>query len=111
MSKRRKEKPRSDELREQISVRVQPDYDNPFPSAYANFAAVSHTPFEVCIDFCTIAPPNRHDAEKKILYAPVTVRVMIQPGMIEGLINALQVQLDRFRSLTGEMSIEIPEKV
>jgi hypothetical protein len=53
---------------------------------------VSHTPEDLTVDFCLIAPPINVNTQEKILSAPVVVRVVIPPGMADGLVKAIQAQ-------------------
>ena len=77
---------------------LQPDYRAPFPTFYANFALVSHTADDLCIDFCLAAPPYNAQPETKTIPVPVITRVIIPPGMAEGLAEALRVQLGKQNS-------------
>jgi hypothetical protein len=88
-------------------VQIRPAYDHSFARFYSNYASVSHTPFELCIDFCTIAPPNR--LKGNTLEAPVTVQVLVQPIMVDGLIKALQAQLQKYIQSSEEEVIGEPE--
>ena len=83
-------------------LRIEPDYEQPFPKVYANYASISNTPFEFAIDFCNIGPPHRQNASQNILYAPVNVRVLIPSQMVSNLINALQTQLSKSSNMPKE---------
>jgi Protein of unknown function (DUF3467) len=77
------------------SLTLRADYKSSFPTFYANFAVVSHTPEDLTVDFCLIAPPINVNAQEKTLSAPVVARVMIPPGMADGLVKAIQTQLSK----------------
>lgn len=66
-----------------------------FPVVYSNFASISRTKEDLCIDFCLVAPPHRIDLDKKLAQIPVVARVLIPTDMSEGLINALKEQAKR----------------
>lgn len=76
----------------------QPDYRVPFQTFYSNFALISHTGDDLCIDFCLIAPPYNTNAETKTISVPVITRVVTSPGLANGLIQALRTQLDKQQS-------------
>jgi hypothetical protein len=81
-----------------LGFTFQPDYRASFPTFYANFALISHTGDDLCIDFCLIAPPHHVNAETKTIAVPVIARVMSSPGLADGLIQALRTQLAKQRS-------------
>ena len=63
---------------------------------YANFCAVSHTPFDFTLTFCRMSPLSDQDvsdlpegATQKIS-APVKVKVVIPSGLVPALGAALQ---------------------
>ena len=72
---------------------LQPDYRTPFPTFYTNFALISHTGDDLAIDFCLVAPPYNVHGETKTIPVPVIVRVITPPGLAEGLVEALRIQL------------------
>jgi hypothetical protein len=90
----------------------QPDYRASVPTFYANFALISHTGDDLCIDFCLIAPPHHVNAEAKTISVPVIARVMTSPGLADGLIQALRTQLAKQRSEreAGRMMISAPRQ-
>jgi hypothetical protein len=77
------------------SLMFRADYKSSFPTFYANFAVVSHTPEDLTVDFCLIAPPINVNTQEKTVSAPVVVRVMVPPGMADGLVKAIQAQLTK----------------
>jgi hypothetical protein len=74
-------------------VTFRPDYATAFPAYYANFAFVNHTPHDINIEFSWIAPPHRIDESQGVVSLPVVTRVTIPVGLVQGLINALTIQL------------------
>jgi hypothetical protein len=71
------------------------DNQAPFSTVYSNFALVSHTGDDLAVDFCLIAPPYRTQAESKTVPVPVIARVIVPPGLAQGLIEALRIQLEK----------------
>lgn len=76
-------------------LKIVPDYESTFPTAYAQYAIITHTPDDICIDFCQIAQPYKIIGKDKSLKVPVVSRVIIPPSMAEGLINALKAQYEK----------------
>ena len=85
------------ETKEGVSnqLTIQPDYNSSFPHFYSNFASVSHTPSDLSIDFCLIAPPHNFRIDERTLYAKMVVRVTVPSDMATGLVQALQDQLKK----------------
>lgn len=79
----------------QLAVSFQPEYDHDFPTVYSNFASISHTNNEFCLDFCLLAPPYRVDVDNKVVAANVIARIMIPPKLVEGLMEALRIELEK----------------
>ena len=92
-----------------LGFTFQPDYRAPFPTFYANFALISHTGDDLCIDFCLIAPPYNVNAETKTVSVPAIARVITSPGLADGLIQALRTQLAKQSSEreTGRIMISV----
>lgn len=85
-------------------VRIEPLHEGDFPSAYANFASVTHTKDDLCIDFCLLAPPHRvnlSESDDATAYVPVVSRVLIPTSMANGLIKALRAQADKAQEDSG----------
>jgi hypothetical protein len=64
---------------------------------YANFCAVSHTPFDLTLTFCDVRPLSERDIESaevsQTVRAPAVARIALPFGVIPGLIAALQEQM------------------
>jgi hypothetical protein len=88
-------------------ITVRADYATTFPTYYANFAFVTHTSYDLSIDFCFLAPPHRVNESQGILSVPVVTRMTIPSGLVEGLINALNSQLTAQRQEHEEGRIVI----
>lgn len=67
---------------------------------YANFCAVSHTPFDFTLTFCEVQPLSEQDVQhaqqEHLVRAPVRVRIVVPVQIIPSLITALQDQLHSF---------------
>ena len=87
--------------RKQINFTILPDDESPGPArAYANFAAVAHTPFDFTITFCEVMPLSEREIREaesnQIVRAPVKARVVMPVQFIPTLIAALQENLRIF---------------
>jgi len=83
--------------RKQINFTIVPDEISSEPRTYANFCAISHTPFDFTLTFCEVLPPREEElreatADRK-LKAPVRSRVVVPMAFVPNLINALQEHL------------------
>jgi hypothetical protein len=67
-----------------IAVTFQPGYDHEFFTAYSNFASISHTNNDFCLDF-VFYHLVQVDTDNKIVITPVVARIIVPPRMVEGL--------------------------
>lgn len=103
----RKARTRSAGAEQKKALIIKADYQGPLHAIYSNFASVTSTPNEMCLDFCLIAPPHKFDAESSTLAAPVILRVVIPPEMARGLIEALQRQAELQQQMRSEATLFI----
>ena len=84
-----------------VNFTIVPDTESAPERVYANFCAVSQTPFDITLSFCEVQPLSDEqiraigqsgDAEVKVP-APVKVRVVLPFGVLENLVAALQQQM------------------
>lgn len=84
-----------------VNFTIVPDTESAPERVYANFCAVSQTPFDVTLSFCEVQPLSDEqiraigqsgEAEVKVP-APVKVRVVLPFGVLENLVAALQQQM------------------
>ena len=47
--------------RKQINFTIVPDDSDDLPRTYANFCAISHTPFDFTLAFCEVLPLSERD--------------------------------------------------
>lgn len=83
--------------RKQINFTIVPDEISSEPRTYANFCAISHTPFDFTLTFCEVLPPREEELREatvdRKLKAPVRSRVVVPMAFVPNLINALQEHL------------------
>jgi len=83
--------------RKQINFTIVPDESSDEPRTYANFCAISHTPFDFTLSFCKVPPPTektvREAATERVLKAPVRSRIVVPMAFVPNLITALQEHL------------------
>jgi hypothetical protein len=72
---------------------------------YANFCAVSHTPFDLTLTFCDVRPLSERDVasaeQSQTVRAPVVARIALPFSVVPGLISALQEQLRAVQEAQG----------
>jgi hypothetical protein len=86
--------------RKQINFSIVPDEDRAESRVYANFCAISHTPFDFTLTFCEVMPLSEkdvRDAEREqVVRAPVRARICVPVQMVPNLVAALQEHLRVF---------------
>jgi hypothetical protein len=89
----------------QINFTIVPDERSDAPRTYANFCAVSHTPFDFTLAFCEMQPLSEKDiraAESEhVVRAAVKARVVLPVQVVPTLIAALQEQLRIYTESAG----------
>ena len=89
----------ADEQR-QINFTIVPADTADVERTYANFCAVSHTPFDFTLTFCEVLPLSEVDVKQAqqnhVVKAPVRVRVVVPVQILPSLIGAMQDQLTSF---------------
>ena len=79
--------------------------DDSVPRVYSNFCAVQLSPFDITLTFCEMQPLGekqlREAEQTQVVRAPVKVRLAIPPGMVPGLVGALQENFDRYQEAFG----------
>ncbi len=72
-------------------VQVRAIHGENLPKYYANLANVSHTPFDVCIDFCLASPPQqlKRVGDNIEMHVPVVVQIIIPPDLATALSQML----------------------
>jgi hypothetical protein len=85
----------------QINFTIVPGDGGDGLRTYANFCAVSHTPFDFTLTFCEVMPLSDHDIhlaqQEHVVRAPVRTRVVLPVQVLPSLIAALQAQLSSFQ--------------
>lgn len=67
------------------------------PAVYANFAIISHSPWELFIDFAQILP--------NIPKARVSTRLVLTPTNAKMLLKALEENIERYEAQFGEIAL------
>tara|TARA_B100001013_G_C24398763_1_gene359099 strand:- start:27 stop:341 length:315 start_codon:yes stop_codon:yes gene_type:complete len=83
--------------RKQINFTIVPDDESDQPRTYANFCAISRTPFDFTLTFCEVLPPSEKDIREaetdRILKAPIRSQIVVPNGFVPNLISLLQEHL------------------
>ena len=83
--------------RKPINFTIVPDDASDTSRTYANFCAISHTPFDFTLTFCEVLPPTekavREATADRVLKAPVRSRIVVPMAFVPTLITALQEHL------------------
>lgn len=66
-------------------------------AVYANFAIITHSPWEVFLDFAQILP--------NVPKARVRTRIVLTPTNAKMLLKALQDNIDRYEKQNGEIKL------
>jgi hypothetical protein len=80
--------------RKQVNLTIVPDESTTTPRTYANFCAISHTPFDFTLTFCEVMPVSEQEVRdagpEHVIKAPVRTRLVVPVQFIPNLIAALQ---------------------
>jgi hypothetical protein len=91
--------------RKQINFTIVPDDSAELPRTYANFCAISHTPFDFTLAFCEVLPLSERDIQaagpEHTIKAPVRAKVVVPLQVVPNLIAALQEHMRVFSESTG----------
>jgi hypothetical protein len=91
--------------RKQVNFTIVPDDPGAHERVYANFCAVSHTPFDFTLTFCEVLPLSERDiqgaGENHVLKAPVRAQLVVPVQFIPSLVAALQEHMRVYTESTG----------
>jgi hypothetical protein len=91
--------------RKQINFTIVPDDSGNPPRTYANFCAISHTPFDFTLAFCEVLPLSEKDVQAAeadhVVKAPVRAKIVVPLQVVPNLIAALQEHMRVFSESTG----------
>lgn len=101
--------------RKQINFTIVPDEPSDVARTYANFCAISHTPFDFTLTFCEVLPPSETEVRAadsddeqssavRQLRAPVRARIVVPAQFIPSLITALQEHARAFSEAPPKVS-------
>src|SRR5262245_58000320 len=92
--------------RKQINFTIVPDDSGDLPRHYANFCAISHTPFDFTLAFCEVQPLSEKDIQaaeaEHIVRAPVRAKIVVPLQVVPNLIAALQEHMRVYSESTGQ---------
>ena len=86
----------------QINFTIVPDDDGRNERTYANFCAISQTPFDCTLTFCEVQPLSEDEIRtlnsstpggEMIVRAPIRAKVVVPFQVLPNLVAALQEQL------------------
>ena len=91
--------------RKQINFTIIPDDSGDLARTYANFCAISHSPFDFTLSFCEVLPLTEKDIEgaesDHVIRAPVRAKVAVPLQVVPNLIAALQEHMRIYNESTG----------
>ena len=91
--------------RKQINFTIVPDDSADLPRTYANFCAISHTPFDFTLTFCEVLPLSEKEIKaaeaEHTIRAPVRTKIVVPLQFVPTLITALQEHLRVYSESTG----------
>ena len=91
--------------RKQINFTIVPDDRAEIQRTYANFCAISHTPFDFTLAFCEVLPLSDKDIQAAeadhVVKAPVRAKIVVPLQVVPNLIAALQEHMRVFSESTG----------
>ena len=91
--------------RKQINFTIVPDDTADLPRTYANFCAISHTPFDFTLAFCEVLPLSERDIQaaeaQHVVRAPVRSKIVVPLQVVPNLIAALQEHMRVYSESTG----------
>ena len=89
----------------QINFTIVPDDTADLPRTYANFCAISHTPFDFTLSFCEVLPLSEKDIQnaggRARRAAPVRAKIVVPLQVVPNLIAALQEHMRVYSESTG----------
>ena len=89
----------------QINFTIVPDDDGSVARTYANFCAISHSPFDFTLSFCEVLPLTERDVQSAesnhVLRAPVRAKIAVPLQVVPNLIAALQEHVRVYSESTG----------
>ena len=89
----------------QINFTIVPDDSADLPRIYANFCAISHTPFDFTLTFCEVLPLSEKEIKaaeaEHTIRAPVRTKIVVPLQFVPNLITALQEHMRVYSESTG----------
>ena len=98
----------------QINFTIVPDDNGRSERTYANFCAISQTPFDCTLTFCEVQPLSEkeiRDAEAEhVVKAPVRAKIVLPVQFVPTLIAALQENLRIYSESHSPQPVPVPDK-
>jgi len=89
----------------QINFTIVPDDSGDLARTYANFCAISHSPFDFTLSFFEVLPLTEKDIqaaqEDHVVRAPVRAKIAVPLQVVPNLIAALQEHMRVYSESTG----------
>jgi len=104
-------KPISDKNKIEVKPKPSPDL---LPSRiYSNYVEVSQSPYDFSLKFCDATPIyNMEEVKinKGLHRIPIIAEIAIPSTIVKPLIDALQIQYNKYIEITGEANEKKPDK-
>ena len=95
----------------------EPEDGEPIEKIYANFCAVSHTPFDFTLAFCEMPPLNEKqirdapEGSTQTIEAPVKVKLVVPAQLVPALAAALQENMRLYQESYSNVRWNPPDQV
>jgi len=96
-----------------FEIKIQPSTDIPVYRLHSNHVEVTQSPYDFTLRFCDITPiSNIKEVQKTkgIHKIPIVSEIAIPFSLVKPLIDALQIQYDKYEEIAGESNEKKPEK-
>jgi len=96
-----------------IEIKILPTTDIPASRLHSNHVEVTQSPYDFTLRFCDVTPLydiKEIEKNKGIHKIPIIAEVAIPFRLMKPLIDALQIQYDEYKEITGESNGKKPEK-
>ncbi len=78
--------------------------------SYSNYVEVNQTPHDFTLTFCHILPPLSSNQLGDDITANIMARISFSSGLMEDLINALQIEYKKRKKLEKKAQVDANEK-
>lgn len=98
---------------EKIEIKIQPTTDIPASRIHSNHVEITQSPYDFTLRFCDATPiydMKGIEKNKGIHKIPIIAEIAIPFRLMKPLIDALQIQYDKYKEMTSESNEKKPEK-